>query len=547
MRRPCRMRRPGGMCSQQHETEKRRLGEVERHRRVFADQTRDFGVWIGGVHVDDRKVHRQRWLDHLQERAIAGHEARAKNLVTVHHLLDAAAERLDIERAGEPQGRRHVVRRPAPVQLVHEPDALLRERHRRRLAGVTARERRGVGCRFAGAIDHAAQLLDGRRFEEPPERQGDVELGSHARDESRGEQRMPAEIEKVFVDAHLVDAHHVTPDPEQRAFGRRSRGPRARPATGKTVLAHREPFGAAQGNERTTIDLPAAGERQRRQDVEPGRYHELRQRRFQMRPARRGVHGRARCRRDVRDQSLGGGSSVDDDGGLRHAGVPGQHDLDLARLHAEPADLDLAVAAAQELDVAVREDTCVIAGAIQAASRCRKRIGNEALRREIRTLQVAIRDHASADVQLAHHSAWHRLEIFVQDIDVRAGDRASDRRQRRPLFRVWSELIGGDHVRLGRPVVVVQLAARQAREQRQECGRRSQLLAGGDHPSERRRQIAGRTARRRLGESIERHEREEQPLDRSRRHVREQGFGSRRRSSSISTRVPPLAQQVKIS
>ena len=116
-----------------------------------------------------------------------------------------------------------------------------------------------------------------------------------------------------------------------------------------------------------------------------------------------------------------------------HRGVASEGDLDLPELDAMPAHLDLVVRAPEELDHAVGAVARPVAGAVHAgrpAPRGTSRgegVGDEALGRQLRAVEVAAHHAVPADVELARHPDGHRLEPGVEDVQTRVGDRASDR------------------------------------------------------------------------------------------------------------------------
>jgi hypothetical protein len=68
--------------------------------------------------------------DDLHRPAVLLGEGRAQNLVAAHHLVERLLQRADVEAAVKAHGERHVVEVAARLQLVEEPEALLRERRR---------------------------------------------------------------------------------------------------------------------------------------------------------------------------------------------------------------------------------------------------------------------------------------------------------------------------------------------------------------------------------------------------------------------------------
>ena len=55
-----------------------------------------------------------------------------------------------------------------------------------------------------------------------------------------------------------------------------------------------------------------------------------------------------------------------------------------------------------------------------------ERIGDEALGRQLRPVQIAARHPRAANVNLARHAYRYRLAMPVQQIDARVGDRPAD-------------------------------------------------------------------------------------------------------------------------
>ncbi len=116
-----------------------------------------------------------------------------------------------------------------------------------------------------------------------------------------------------------------------------------------------------------------------------------------MLPQRRRVHGQAGLRHHVGHEPQRAGSSIAaagicpftaiaprDHGSLRHRRMALQRRLDLARLDAEAAQLDLRVGAAEEVEHAVGAPAREVAGAVHPAARRPERIGHEPLRRQAR-------------------------------------------------------------------------------------------------------------------------------------------------------------------
>ena len=104
---------------------------------------------------------------------------------------------------------------------------------------------------------------------------------------------------------------------------------------------------------------------------------------------------------------------AENDNGLADAGRFFEQRLDLARLDAMAAQFDLVVGAAQEIDIAVRQETCQIAGAVQALI-AEGRNRNEALSGQLGPLPVAARHAVAADEELADLARRNGIERGIE-------------------------------------------------------------------------------------------------------------------------------------
>src|SRR5437868_1628100 len=102
---------------------------------------------------------------------------------------------------------------------------------------------------------------------------------------------------------------------------------------------------------------------------------------------------------------------------LAHPWMLTQADLDLSRLDAKAADLQLLIVAAEELQIAIREIARQIPGAIHTGARLGvERIAEETLGGQLRTMQIAARNTRAPDVQLADRSLWHQLSVCIEQV-----------------------------------------------------------------------------------------------------------------------------------
>ena len=133
---------------------------------------------------------------------------------------------------------------------------------------------------------------------------------------------------------------------------------------------------------------------------------------------------------------------------------PQQGVLDLADLDAEAADLDLAVPAAEELQLAVRPPAAVVAAQVEALALA-VRVGHVALPGALGVVDVAAADADPGEGDQAGRAERNRPQVLVHHVDPHVADRAAERD---PLAvrRHVHDLVVGVVRGLGQPVRVDQ-------------------------------------------------------------------------------------------
>src|SRR5687768_11875539 len=141
-----------------------------------------------------------------------------------------------------------------------------------------------------------------------------------------------------------------------------------------------------------------------------------------------------------------------------------QYGLNLTKLDAKTADLNLMVHATEKLDLTSNTVPCKIARTIHASpTLTAKRIGNKLLRRQVGPVEVTPRQAYSGDVQFAGHSYRNKLPVLVQDMHLHVCDCAANGHEGPvTLFFAGPErhVNGG----FGRTIKVVQFAVEQGIE-----------------------------------------------------------------------------------
>src|SRR6202022_3105702 len=91
--------------------------------------------------------------------------------------------------------------------------------------------------------------------------------------------------------------------------------------------------------------------------------------------------------------------------------------LDLAQLDSEAADLHLMIDAAGILDLAVGTPARQVTGPVETLARIlRKRVADEALRRQLGTAEIAASETGSSNVQFAGNADRNRGHIQIENI-----------------------------------------------------------------------------------------------------------------------------------
>src|SRR5262245_2024296 len=112
--------------------------------------------------------------------------------------------------------------------------------------------------------------------------------------------------------------------------------------------------------------------------------------------------------------------------GLRYAFMPQQRCLNLPRLNAEAANLDLLVRAPHKLQNPIPAPARQVPAAAHPAPRTSLPIRTKALRRQPATPDIPPPNPSPRDVKLPNNPNRHRLQTTIQDINPQIGDGAAD-------------------------------------------------------------------------------------------------------------------------
>src|SRR5215831_6955372 len=124
---------------------------------------------------------------------------------------------------------------------------------------------------------------------------------------------------------------------------------------------------------------------------------------------------------------------------LRHARVPNQRCLDLPRLNAEAAHLNLMVRAPHKLQNPIGAPARQVPAAVHPAPRSTMPIRNKTLRRQTTAPNIAAPNPSTPNVKLPNYPNRYRLQTIVQYINPVIGQRTPDRDARIGLPTVDSK------------------------------------------------------------------------------------------------------------
>ena len=192
-----------GVQAQQRGAQQRPARQVERAHHLLGGEPQ--GLRLARLlrqarEVDAGKRQRGRRGDPLHRLSVSivrRSEGRPQRLVPRHHLLQAGGEGRAVERAGEQDRGRQVVGRVPRLELVEEPEPLLREGERQGRAGGPPRDRSpGAGSFPWARREGRRELRGGRRLENAPQRQLRTQLLVQARHQMGGQERVPPRSKK---------------------------------------------------------------------------------------------------------------------------------------------------------------------------------------------------------------------------------------------------------------------------------------------------------------------------------------------------------------
>src|SRR6266478_4091025 len=241
---------------------------------------------------------------------------------------------------------------------------------------------------------------------------------AHSCDNLHAKERMAAEVEEVVMNADTVNLEHLGHDLYEGPF----HGALWRSAVALALGGY--PGGRRKGS---PVYLAVRQQGESVQDHERRRHHVFGQR-LSREPPEIAQNKCAVVGHDIADQAFVSACASHRDHGCLCRWVRAQHALDLAQLDSDTTNLDLIVHTTEELDVPVGEEAATIAGRVEPSLRVPdKGVWNELLRCELRIVEVASGKAGATDMDLSRYPDRHRIQVRIEHVDSRVGDRSTDR------------------------------------------------------------------------------------------------------------------------
>src|SRR5262249_45670214 len=227
---------------------------------------------------------------------------------------------------------------------------------------------------------------------------------------------MPAQIEKIVVDADLRSPQNLGPHDSEISL---ERGPRC----GETG----EGPPVARGRKRAAIHLAVRQQRETVQHDKRSGHH----RGGQFRPGE--VSERLRVwrtplRNDISDQALVSDIAVYRDDRRRDGRMRAEHALDFPQLDPDSSNFDLTIDAPAKVDTSVTQKPREIARLVQAnGGLVHEGDTYELLCRELLIVEIAESERVSTHIYLSGRPDRHRAQVAIQNVDLGVGDRTTDK------------------------------------------------------------------------------------------------------------------------
>src|SRR6266481_4341329 len=178
--------------------------------------------------------------------------------------------------------------------------------------------------------------------------------------------------------------------------------------------------------QRPAVKLPVRRQRQTIQKHDRRRHHVVGKARSNMRTQRRPIRSRPSRQNNIANKLQNPRPiRARNHNRLRHTRVPNQRGLDLPRLNAEAANLNLMVRSPHKLQNPIPAPARQVPAAVHPAPPSAKAVRNKALPRQTAAPNIPAPNPSTRDVKLPNNTNRNRLQTTIQYINPRVPDRTT--------------------------------------------------------------------------------------------------------------------------
>src|SRR6266478_2047141 len=371
---------------------------------------------------------------------------RAQALVALNDIPKRSFQRPHVQLAAKPDRQRDHVAPARTLQPLQKPQPTLPIRQRHLARTLNRSQRRTRRIRIPKTLDQPRYR---RRFEQAADRNLNIKARTDAADQARRQQRMAAKRKEIILDPDTLQTQYLGKQRAQQLLTRIAR-----------KSQYRSPH--LRRRQRPAVKLPVRSQRKTVQNNDRRRHHVVGKARSNMRPQRRRIRSRPSRQNNIANKRQNPRPiRARNHNRLRHTRVPNQRGLDLPRLNAEAANLNLMVRSPHKLQNPIPAPARQVPAAVHPAPRSTKPVRNKALPRQTPTPNIPAPNPSTRNVKLPNNTNRYRLQTTVQYINPRVPDRTTNRDLARAIVTAWP--IGHVDGGFGRTVKVFHAHVRQQR------------------------------------------------------------------------------------
>src|SRR5262249_36664738 len=337
---------------------------------------------------------------------------RAKALAPLNNIPKRSFQRRNIQRTTQPNRQRHRVGRTTSLQPLQKPQPTLRKRQRNFRRTSNRAQRRTTRPRFPQTLHKPTNRP---RFKQAADRNLNTKARSEPDDQTRRKQRVSTQLKKVVLNPNPLDPQNLRKQPAQQLLLRRAR---------KTPNAGAK----LRRRQRSSVQLPVRRQRKTIQNNNRRRHHVIGKPRTNMRAQLASFRRTTRSQNNVANKLAAARiAAARNHRSLRYAPMPQKRSLDLPKLNAKSANLNLMVRATHKLQNSIPAPAHQVPAAVHPTPRSPKPIRNKTLRCQTTTTQIPPPNSRTRNVKLPNNPNRHRLQTTIQNVHAVIGQRTTYR------------------------------------------------------------------------------------------------------------------------